>query len=122
MLSDWHCNCKMAFRKVWTDYFIREDNIYSDDCILRVLCSLKKHAHVDVLNDIKLFLRGHDVILIVFLLLFLLHFYWFTFSGNSSFGIRFSFRIWLSFWIFFFGCSLNLSRALRASFFWMVVG
>ena len=121
MLSYRYSNCEMALRKVWTDYFIRKDHIYSNDCILGVLCSLKKHAHVDVLNDIKLFLGGNDVIFIVFLFFFLLDLNGFSFCSSSSFGIRFSFRVWLCFGIFLFSCSLGLGRAVGAAFFWMII-
>ena len=53
----------MTFRKIGADSFITKDHVEAHDSVLWVLGPLKEHVDVDVLNQIKLFLRAFNFII-----------------------------------------------------------
>jgi hypothetical protein len=67
VLSDWDSNCEMAVREVRSHSLVSEDHVEPNDSILRVFGALKKHIHVNVLDDIELFLRRDDFVFVNFL-------------------------------------------------------
>ena len=69
MLSDWQSNCKVAVWKIRSNSFVPKDHIEAYNCVLRVLGPLQEHVDVDVLDQIKLFLRALDIVILVCLLL-----------------------------------------------------
>ena len=104
MLTDWHRDSKVAIGKVWTNNFVRHNNVKTNNCVLRIFCALKEHAYVNVLDIVKLFLSGNNIFFLIF---------FFFFQRRSSLRLStlllsscslwvwFGFRVRLCLWINF---------------------
>lgn len=86
MLSDGHSDSEMVVWKVWAYSFVSKNHIKANDSILWVFGALKEHIDINVLDQIELLLRGHDVIILVFLFLF----WGCGLAFSTSFGLRIS--------------------------------
>jgi len=55
-------DCKVTLRNIWSNRLICHNNIEANDRVLGRLGPLKHHVHINVIYDVKLFLRGLDII------------------------------------------------------------
>lgn len=87
MLSDRHCDCEVVVRQIRAHCLVSKHHIETHNRILGVFGPLKEHIDVNVLDKIKLFLRGNDILFIIFRLL--------LFFNDSIFAFTLCFRVGL---------------------------
>lgn len=77
----------MIIRKVGANCLISEDHTEADNGVLRILGALKEHVDIDVLNEVKLFLRGNHVVFFIFVDFLLLVSRSCILAFSTSFGL-----------------------------------